>query len=635
MRKQLNIFLSVFFGLLLLSYVVAQSSVNTDFTKVGDKKQLEDFFNGLEKDYVLELSEGKFVEGLEYSGSGILKHPKAGDINLLAFEKGTKFIISKDKLGVQVPKDSKLEISKIGSGKIGIQSEDGTLKIINPKKEQEATSLKLSEGSSVFVEKGEIYFDEGKIDFPDKGISATNSVGNPINIALYGKSDKESSIAFSEGRLFLSSSKDMKYTLNIGDKAKYEIGNGLRDVVLDSPELSGDRILSIRPGRVLMRGEDVRGLQQALNVLGFKDNNGEELKVDGLYGSNTEEALIKFQKTKFSGADIDGFFGPETAEKLNIDLKEKAGEYWRINTAKDSKYGLVPMKNGDFKVVIKDKAGNVVLNGLSETGIVVNAGKTFINKGTAYASSRIGLSNDNFFNKPLTSEQRQILTDKIVRQVTTDNPDFKPHVAKFNNMIQQAVANHENDPEFIRFLNTPGVQKTMLSWAMAEQGNFYQPGGVPPTIQISYENGKMYLKEFSVGPFQLSGNPALLSDVVNRYTYQEDGNTYVDRHILLAWSSTKGKYIYPRGITLNELLNADQSNIKSQYRGHQSVFGKGFNGDNTNEAPYQAYTLLKKYNFPPTLQGVKKAANKNQGGAGMTLSGINGVIGNFKEVETG
>ena len=58
------------------------------------------------------------------------------------------------------------------------------------------------------------------------------------------------------------------------------------------------------------RGEDVKGLQTALNGLGF--NAGAE---DGIYGNKTTMAVRQFQRTY--GLRVDGDAGPEVAKTLN------------------------------------------------------------------------------------------------------------------------------------------------------------------------------------------------------------------------------------------------------------------------------------------------------------------------------
>lgn len=69
----------------------------------------------------------------------------------------------------------------------------------------------------------------------------------------------------------------------------------------------GDRLLW--HSRVMMRGDDVRELQQRLNVLGF--NAGPE---DGLFGPATQAAMEEFQRNV--GIDVDGVAGASTVAML-------------------------------------------------------------------------------------------------------------------------------------------------------------------------------------------------------------------------------------------------------------------------------------------------------------------------------
>lgn len=66
----------------------------------------------------------------------------------------------------------------------------------------------------------------------------------------------------------------------------------------------GDRILSVRPGHLLV-GDDVSDLQGRLLRLGFATG-----KVDGILGPNTEAGVRAFQRA--SGLTVDGIVGPDT-----------------------------------------------------------------------------------------------------------------------------------------------------------------------------------------------------------------------------------------------------------------------------------------------------------------------------------
>jgi N-acetylmuramoyl-L-alanine amidase len=71
----------------------------------------------------------------------------------------------------------------------------------------------------------------------------------------------------------------------------------------------GDRLLFLR--RPMMRGEDVAELQTRLNNLGFDAG-----KPDGIFGPDTERAVIEFQHNR--GLTEDGVVGPEVVTELRL-----------------------------------------------------------------------------------------------------------------------------------------------------------------------------------------------------------------------------------------------------------------------------------------------------------------------------
>lgn len=79
----------------------------------------------------------------------------------------------------------------------------------------------------------------------------------------------------------------------------------------------GDRILFMR--RPMIRGEDVAELQSRLNSLGFDSG-----KVDGIYGPDTERAVVDFQQNRHLAED--GRVGPEVVTEIHLvtrgDMKE-------------------------------------------------------------------------------------------------------------------------------------------------------------------------------------------------------------------------------------------------------------------------------------------------------------------------
>lgn len=63
-----------------------------------------------------------------------------------------------------------------------------------------------------------------------------------------------------------------------------------------------------------MKGEQVKTLQRLLRMLGFKDQHGNLLIIDGDFGGKTDAALRSFQRTE--KLVVDGSCGPKTWEAL-------------------------------------------------------------------------------------------------------------------------------------------------------------------------------------------------------------------------------------------------------------------------------------------------------------------------------
>jgi chitosanase len=75
-----------------------------------------------------------------------------------------------------------------------------------------------------------------------------------------------------------------------------------------SAQIAEERMLTIR--NPMMQGDDVRGVQSALN------RDGGALAIDGVYGVTTAAAVVNFQKQK--GLTPDGIVGPSTRAALGL-----------------------------------------------------------------------------------------------------------------------------------------------------------------------------------------------------------------------------------------------------------------------------------------------------------------------------
>ncbi len=132
-----------------------------------------------------------------------------------------------------------------------------------------------------------------------------------------------------------------------------------------------EEVVEVYSGRILQRGargKDVEQLQQALRDNGF--NPG---PINGIYGEDTENAVMEFQR--FNNFHVDGVAGSETMKALGL----IDGNFTSQSTS--GYVVVIPMTNGDTLAQVQQ----LILNASeinSERGTFVNAG-VFANRDTA------------------------------------------------------------------------------------------------------------------------------------------------------------------------------------------------------------------------------------------------------------
>ncbi len=99
----------------------------------------------------------------------------------------------------------------------------------------------------------------------------------------------------------------------------------------------GDRLLLLR--RPMMRGEDVSELQSRLNSLGFDSG-----KVDGVFGSETERAVLDFQHNR--GLAEDGKVGPSVITEMFLVTRGEMKEGRDAIREREWLRGLAPTMAG-------------------------------------------------------------------------------------------------------------------------------------------------------------------------------------------------------------------------------------------------------------------------------------------------
>jgi N-acetylmuramoyl-L-alanine amidase len=120
----------------------------------------------------------------------------------------------------------------------------------------------------------------------------------PDSLGDYGPTTQAAVVAFQHKR---------------GLPADAIVGPRTWQALVDAGRRLGDRLLYRRVP--MMRGDDIAGLQQALNSLGFDAG-----KVDGLFGPETLAAVLDFQHNR--GMAEDGIVGTGVATELSLMERE-------------------------------------------------------------------------------------------------------------------------------------------------------------------------------------------------------------------------------------------------------------------------------------------------------------------------
>lgn len=106
------------------------------------------------------------------------------------------------------------------------------------------------------------------------------------------------------------------------------------------------------------RGDYVFVVQDKLKRWGFYDGN-----VDGVYGTKTREAVIKFQKNH--GLRVDGIVGDETAKALGMNVPSSAGAAGGGSARSNEVYTLAQCIHGEARgepYIGQVAVGGVIMN---------------------------------------------------------------------------------------------------------------------------------------------------------------------------------------------------------------------------------------------------------------------------------
>ncbi|MDR0897170.1 MAG: peptidoglycan-binding protein [Oscillospiraceae bacterium] len=137
----------------------------------------------------------------------------------------------------------------------------------------------------------------------------------------------------------------------------------------DAPDRIADLGKAPATTRIGDRGSDVKKLQQALKILGYYSGN-----CDGIFGENTEKAVIRFQKKK--GLTQDGIAGKGTIRLLFGEEAADAG------SSSSSSSGSGSSSGSSSKITEKlnwfdDRVASMIPKGTHFTIKDIRSGRTF------------------------------------------------------------------------------------------------------------------------------------------------------------------------------------------------------------------------------------------------------------------
>ena len=103
----------------------------------------------------------------------------------------------------------------------------------------------------------------------------------------------------------------------------------MEDTYREPESLKSDEFKKLKPAKeeLLLDSSNtnaVKGVQSFLNSEGYTDKNNETLWVDGRYGANTANAVMKYQRA--NGLTVDGIVGDETWNSIYNKKKQKEEE---------------------------------------------------------------------------------------------------------------------------------------------------------------------------------------------------------------------------------------------------------------------------------------------------------------------
>ena len=162
--------------------------------------------------------------------------------------------------------------------------------------------------------------------------------------------------------------------------------------------------------------EAVKGIQWALNYLGFTDSNGKELVVDGIFGDKTDYAVTEFQN--YMGLNGNGKVGDKTRKKFKSvhfasgGLADFTGPAWLDGSRSNPELVLNPDDTRNF-ITLK----NIL------SGLLNDRGTGLSQLGTAYFDIDVNaeIGSDYDVDQMVNEIKREIVRSSSYRNVNMTN----------------------------------------------------------------------------------------------------------------------------------------------------------------------------------------------------------------------
>ena len=204
-----------------------------------------------------------------------------------------------------------------------------------------------------------------------------------------------------------------------------------------------------------MDGEEVKALQEKLKLLGYMEGTP-----DGIFGSQTEDAVVMFQAV--NGLTADGLAGSKTLEvlystaALSADQIPKTDFLILVNRDIPLDSNYVPSDLVDISKVISSDIVKVKYSGTKANRTATEALGTMLQ-----AAVNIGIGKWQISSAYRTYKEQQKLVDNSVSTYLRNNPDWsrkRALSATYNTVAPAGTSEHQTGLAFD--VTVPGVSFT-------------------------------------------------------------------------------------------------------------------------------------------------------------------------------